>query len=121
MLSLITGMTGLIGFIAIWVLCASIVAAIAELKNLHFGLFFLLSLVFSPPIGMIVALFCDTRGKRCPACAEMCKKEAGVCKHCSRSFYDSKPIQQGSAFPTESFDLTNPTDLPANNTERKAG
>lgn len=83
----------------VYVLLCLIPAAVASGKGRSgFGMF-LLSLVLSPLLGLVIALFLERRGAvdergarsgvsrthwACPACAEVIRRDAKVCKHCGR-------------------------------------
>lgn len=86
-----------IALIVIWFLLAPVAAMIAEKKGLSGWGFYFLSILLSPFIGIIVALVAtpniekmnekllkDGKVKMCPACAELVKPDAMVCKHCGK-------------------------------------
>jgi Mn2+/Fe2+ NRAMP family transporter len=75
-----------------------VVAILAGSKGRSFLGFLLLSLVFTPVVGLIVALIVLPRspnaeevlrqigqGRKCPFCAEIVEQEAAVCRHCGRA------------------------------------
>lgn len=41
---------------------------------------------FLGPFGVIFALLAKGNRVKCPHCAELVRREAAVCKHCSREF-----------------------------------
>ena len=71
-----------------------VVGMIAADKGRSFAGFFLLSLVFTPLIGLMAALIampCEAKmhgppceGRKCPFCAEIIKQEATMCRFCGR-------------------------------------
>lgn len=74
-----------------------VVAILAGSKGRSFLGFLLLSLVFAPVVGLIVALIvmpCSPtaedvlrqigQGRKCPFCAGTIEHEATVCRHCGR-------------------------------------
>ena len=73
-------------FFTIWILCTAFVAFIGTMLNHKAWKLFLISLVLSPPVGLIVILFSGNNGKQCPKCAEKVKLEALLCKHCGHDF-----------------------------------
>lgn len=78
-----------------WLLLAVLVAGYANSKGRSGIVFFLLSIVFSPLIGFVIALALSPNSqalekralatgefRKCPACAELVKIDARICKHC---------------------------------------
>jgi len=86
-----------------WLFCALLGAMICEGKGQSAALGLFLGLLFGP-IGVII---CSVLGKdeamlaqralkegkmkKCPACAELIKRDANVCRYCSHEFA-SEPI-----------------------------
>lgn len=82
-----------------WIVGTIIAATIASNRNVSIGLVILLSILFSPVIGVLVACLmtpearsaavnaaATVREKKCPQCAEMVKKEAVICRFCRYDF-----------------------------------
>jgi len=46
----------------------------------------LLALLISGLIAALLLLVLGQAGKKCPQCAETCKKDARVCRHCAYEF-----------------------------------
>lgn len=72
-----------------WLAFSIIAGLIASNKGRSGFGFFLLSIVFSPLIGILAALVAEKRGpaggeRKCPFCAEFIKQDAKACKHCGR-------------------------------------
>lgn|SRR5262245_35807615 len=82
-----------------WIVLSIVASNIATKKGRSGGGVLLASLVFSPVIGLLIALLMSTDQaqvnavalmsgtlKRCPQCAEMVQAAAQVCRYCSHSF-----------------------------------
>jgi len=80
-----------------WLLFAATVGWLAHQKGRSGIALFLISVVFSPLIGLIVVLvikpsdevmeqraLLSGEGKICPFCAEVVRAEAVTCKHCGK-------------------------------------
>lgn len=57
---------------------------------------FLLSL-FLGPIGLLFVLASSGKGKACPFCKELVRRDAEVCKHCHRDIPALPPISQSES------------------------
>lgn len=97
--------------IVIYIAASALTGIIASNKGRSGVSIFLLSLVFSPLIGLLTALIisANTREmdlkkinsrefRRCPFCAELVRPEAIVCRYCSNQ------IEQESSSDIENFD-----------------
>jgi hypothetical protein len=74
----------------IWIALALVVGAYGHQKGTSGGFFvaFLLSLVFSPLIGLLaVALSRPSNLKQCEYCKEWVKKDATVCRFCGKELH----------------------------------
>lgn len=80
-------------YFLLWIGLAVAVGMVATSRNRGSGNWFLVSVVFSPLIGLILLLAMpnlqtrsgtdDTADRiKCPACAELVLPDASVCKHC---------------------------------------
>lgn len=80
----------------LWFVLAALVGVYANSKGRSGIIFFMISLILSPLIGIVIAVLSpadtskmeqdalDTGSvKKCPACAELVKIEAVKCKHCN--------------------------------------
>lgn len=78
-----------------WLVLALLVGWFASTKGRSFFWFFVIAVITSPLIGFIIALivkanveFIESKAVdsgdyvKCPACAEVVKAEAKICKHC---------------------------------------
>jgi hypothetical protein len=96
--------------IIIWISLSLIAAVIAKNKGRSGIGFLLLALILSPLIGVIAALVANPnvarveqdnirleRGKRCPFCAEIIKRQAVVCRYCGRELNSKENPRSGSA------------------------
>lgn len=81
--------------VVLWLVFSILVGLVASSKGRSGLMFFFVSIIFSPLIGLIIVFvlpknneIIDERAiengnmKVCPNCAELVKKEAGLCKHC---------------------------------------
>ncbi len=85
----------MLGIIILWALLSVVVGVYADKKGRSGIGFGFLSIITSPLIGFIIAWLVSsdnaaieqsaiTKGevRKCPACAELVKVEAKICKHC---------------------------------------
>lgn len=83
--------------VAVWLLLSVLAGKIADRKGRSGGSYFLLSLLLSPAVGLLAAAIATpdraaAEGQRissgderkCPFCAELVKREATVCRFCSK-------------------------------------
>ena len=86
--------------IGTYVLFCYFVSTMASNRAISSTALFILSFLFSPLAGFIIALFYPTKpihtssapdisgtaSKTCPMCAEQVQRAAKICKHCRHSF-----------------------------------
>lgn len=83
---------GVLLFFLFWIFLSIIAGIIASNKNRSGIGYFFLALIFSPLIGIVVALVVSDKSvqpvaddiKKCMFCAEDIKKDASICKHCGK-------------------------------------
>jgi hypothetical protein len=93
-----------------WLILSFVAASVAGNKGRSFGGILFLSLIFSPIIGLIVALcmaanttateaakVASGESKKCPFCAEVIKREALVCRFCGKD----QPIKNSHQLESE--------------------
>lgn len=79
----------------LWIVFSALAGSIAKGKGRSAPAYFFASIIFTPIVGVILALAVSPDKKelenreieagtarRCPRCAELVKIEAAVCKHC---------------------------------------
>lgn len=93
-------------YVVFWVLMAIAVAAAAGSRGRSRVGWFLYGLLLWPValVHVLVAApraavlerraLADPRNRKCPFCAEIVKREARVCRHCSRELPDLAPWQR---------------------------
>lgn len=87
-------MDAVIIFIA-WIVLSAVAGTIAKGKGRSAPLYFFMALLFTPLVGIIVAVAVGPnkavldrreldagRARKCPSCAELVKPEASKCRHC---------------------------------------
>ena len=89
----------------LWIIFSIIVGIIASSRKAKVGGggAFFLSLILSPAIGFLIAIFskvdenkviASSNLKKCPQCAELIKKEALICRFCNNKFEkENAPIE----------------------------
>lgn len=80
--------------VLIWIVCAILVAVVANNRGRSGLGWFLLALIISPLLALIVVAVMSRvepveASKTCPRCAETVKRAALVCKHCGFEFSDA--------------------------------
>lgn len=97
-----------LGAFVFWLFLCSVVGVIAENKGRSFHGFFFLSFALSPLVGFISVMVSKgaqelavERGdygiyRKCPACADVVRKEAIKCKHCGSAL---EPVPTPPASP----------------------
>lgn len=78
-----------------WVILSALAGSIAKAKGRSAAAYFFCSMIFSPLVGIILALAVrpdhavlekielrQGKARKCPACAELVKPDARKCKHC---------------------------------------
>jgi ribosomal protein L32 len=95
-------------WVVIWVIGAIVAGVIGDRKGRHGGLWALAALFLSPLVVLIVLALPSLKGKQerraaesgrskhlrvCPACAEVVRREALVCKHCGKDLPPAPPVK----------------------------
>ena len=94
---LVTGMIGLM-----FAVIASLIGGQAERKGRSWAQFFWLSMLITPLLTWLIVATIQSDGlqtgdtRKCPACAEVIKAEARVCKHCSTAVEPMTPTSASS-------------------------
>lgn len=91
-------------YFIVWLLLSALVAAYAHSKGHSAGWFLILSLLLSPLIGLLVAVLSSTNQagidarqlrdgsmQKCPACAELVKRDATKCRYCGSALTPAPP------------------------------
>ena len=74
-------------FTLTWVFFAVLVGFFADSRDRIGPLWAVLALVISPLLAFLLVAVLPAKGRRtCPACAELVKAKAVVCKHCGHDF-----------------------------------
>jgi GYF domain 2/zinc-ribbon domain len=97
-----------------WIGFSFAIAKFASNKGNSFGVTFLICILLSPLIGLILALVASPNEekveqiklssgamKKCPACAELVKSEANLCRFCGKDFPDSGISRSFNTTPRE--------------------
>lgn len=93
----VTGMIGLM-----FAVIASLIGGQAERKGRSWAQFFWLSMLITPLLTWLIVATIQSDGlqtgdtRKCPACAEVIKAEARVCKHCSTAVEPMTPTSASS-------------------------
>ncbi len=74
-----------------WFVLAIFVGAIATNRRRSGFAWFMVSLIFSPLIGLLALLAAGKGGKECPACREPIDPLATVCPHCRTPLASAAP------------------------------
>ena len=91
-----------------WVVLSALAGSIAQAKGRSAAAYFFCSILFSPLVGIILALAVspdnaalerkalrDGKARKCPACAELVKPDAIKCKHCGAELPPQEKPQPG--------------------------
>ena len=78
----------------VWVFLGVLIGFWAQSWNRSFGQWTFVALVFSPLLAGILLVLYGKLGKKCPACGEVVKREAQVCRFCQNKF-EAQPHREG--------------------------